>query len=64
MSESLIAALKRSENDWSFVYNLADGVELTYEVRRALAEANLALIRAALASVREAPPGDGPVMDR
>ncbi len=42
------AALERSENDWTFLYNLHDDVPLAPEVRRALAAENLRLIRLAL----------------
>lgn len=56
----LIAALERGENDWAFVYNLAEGVELSYEVRRALAAVNLKLIREALAKSRAVATGPRP----
>lgn len=47
--ESLEAALLGAENDWCFLFNLADSLELPADVRRALAENNLRVIRAALA---------------
>lgn len=47
--QRLREALERSENDWVFVYNLVDGLELVYDVRRALAKANIDRVRAALA---------------
>lgn len=50
-AEKAEEALRVMENDWAFVFNLADGVELTYDVRRALAEKNLRMLRAALVGI-------------
>lgn len=44
--DDIVAALERSENDWAFLYNLHSNVPLAPEVRKALAAANLKLIRA------------------
>ena len=49
--EELTEALERSENDWTFLFNLADYSDLTPEVLRALAKVNLERARAVL--VRE-----------
>src|SRR4051812_44113279 len=54
LSEQLDAArqaLERGENDWCFMHNLHNDVTLAPEVRRALAVANLKLIRAAHAAL-------------
>ena len=49
--EELTEALERSENDWTFLFNLADYSDLAPEVLRALAKVNLERARAVL--VRE-----------
>lgn len=49
----LRGALESGENYWSFLFNLSPGVELDDEVRRALARANLDVIRAALRATGE-----------